>query len=493
MGGSSSDARYRFLVERSGDIISTHRPGDWAYTSLNPALERMSGYTAEELLGRPAYELFHPDDAEAMKNKLIPAIYHHGARTFRYRSCNKDGSYSWMESTHSSVRDDEGQLIEIIAITRNISAQVNAEESTRLLASVVEASFAMILFCDRQHRVNYMNQATRDVLYVAGMDERPYLKDLLGAENYAEVVESAFSQADIDGSWNGALRVRAPQARDRYLLLEEVLAYSKAELGKKGNYYSLIIRDSTEQKMIERRVRDQQSDLIHASRLTTLGEMATGLAHEINQPLATTLNYARGAVRMLDDGQRLSEEHLHKVFDIIVRQTQLAADIVKRLRSFVKKTPYQRSEFSLQQVIQEVQQLLGHDLWSNRVTLEYNLPETAANVIGDRIQIQQVLFNLIRNSMDAYQESNCDDRIVLIGITIDDKDILMTLQDFAGGIDESLRETLFEPYVTLKSHGLGMGLSISRSIVEAHGGQIVVDMDHPPATSFTVKLPRAGC
>ncbi len=488
----SSDARYRLLVERSGDIISTHRPGDWAYTSLNPALERMSGFTVDELLGVPAYELFHPDDAEAMKNKLIPAIYHHGARTFRYRSRDKDGSYSWMESTHSSVRDEDGNLLEIIAITRDISEQVKIEEATKRLASVVEASFALILFCDRHQRVSYMNQAARDVLWAGKADPevRLHLNELLGEDNYQQVVNEAFAKAAVDGSWNGVLRIKPPQAQGRYLLLEEVIAHSRQELGKEGNYFSLIVRDSTEQKLIERQVRDQQSELIHASRVLTLGEMATGLAHEINQPLATTLNYARGAVRKLEEGERLSGDRLRQVFDQIVKQTQLAADIVKRLRSLVRKAPYQRSEFSLQQVLQEVEQLLGHDLWSNSMSVEYELPDEDAKVIGDRVQIQQVLFNLLRNSMDAYQELPVQQRRVLIQVKLSEDQVELTLQDFAGGVQPSLRDSLFEPYVTSKTKGLGMGLSISRSIIEAHGGQISIDSSEPGSARFIILLPR---
>ncbi len=486
----TSDARYQFLIERSGDIITTHRPGDWAYTSLNPALERMSGYSRDELMGMPAYELFHPDDAEAMRNKLIPAIYHHGARTFRYRSRHKDGHYTWMESTHSSVRDDQGNLLEVIAVTRDITAQVMSEEANQRLASVVEASFALMLFCDRHQRVSHMNQATRDVLKVKQMSERMHLRDLFGEESYQKMMSEAFEIAAEKGSWNGALRIRAPQAPERYLLLEEVLTHSRAELGKEGNYFSLILRDNTEQKQIERRVRDQQSELIHASRLMTLGEMASGLAHEINQPLATTLNYARGALRKLESGQDLPKSSLLSVFDILVKQTQLAADIVKRLRSLVKKTPYQRTVFSVQQVLEEVEELLGHDLWSNGVRIEYSVPEDDVYMMGDRIQIQQVLFNVIRNSMDAYQDMEEEARKVSVRLQTTESQIELILEDYAGGIPESLRDTLFEPYVTSKQTGLGMGLSISRSIIESHGGQILVDTDSTQSTQFTLRLPR---
>lgn len=150
--------RYRFLVEQSGDMISTHRPGDWAYTATNPAVEVVSGYKPQEIIGKPAYDYFHPEDALAMKKKLIPAIYRHGIRTFRYRHRHKNGKYYWVESTHRSIRDETtGELKEIIAVTRDINTQVEAEEASRRFAKVVEASSDLLVFCSHDFNVTYMN------------------------------------------------------------------------------------------------------------------------------------------------------------------------------------------------------------------------------------------------------------------------------------------------------------------------------------------------
>ncbi len=498
--GASTGERYRFLVEHSGDIISTHRPGDWAYTSLNPALERMSGYTADELLGRPAYELFHPEDASAMRSKLIPAIYHHGTRTFRYRSLNKDGNYYWMESTHRSIRSDDGELIEILAVTRDISEQVKNEELTRRMASVVDASYALILYCNRKHCVSYMNAAATEVFERDELGELPHLRRVLGDENYGALDTVVFAEAALRGRWKGALRLKGPFWGERYLQLEEVLAHSREDIEREGNFYSLIVRDLTEQKLAEKKVRDHQSELIHASRLMVMGEMASGLAHEINQPLATTLNYSRGAIRKLEQGADFSQESVLKVFSMIVKQAQHAADIVKRLRSLVQKTPFQRREFCLQATVNEVELLLSHDLWSQEVRLVLDMPERDSMIVGDPIQIEQVLINLIRNSMDAYgpvqhKRSRAsipkrdDRRKVWLSIQEIKNNAQIVVTDHAGGVEEEIREKLFDPYVTSKSDGIGMGLSISRSIVEAHGGQIRVECE-AASTTFNILLPK---
>mgnify|MGYP003683721135 CR=1 FL=1 len=501
--GASSGERYRFLVEHSGDIISTHRPGDWAYTSLNPALEHMSGYSEKELIGRPAYDLFHPEDAQAMKNKLIPAIYHHGTRTFRYRSRHKEGGYFWMESTHRSIRGDNGELIEILAVTRDISEQVKNEELTRRMASVVDASYALILYCNRKHLVSYMNAAATEVFGRTEFEQRPHLKNVLGEENYSALDTVVFSEAAQRGRWKGSLRLKGPFWGERYLQLEEVLAHSREDIEREGNFYSLIVRDLTEQKLAEKKVRDHQSELIHASRLMVMGEMASGLAHEINQPLATTLNYSRGAIRKLEQGAEFSQESIHKVFSMVVKQAQHAADIVKRLRSLVQKTPFQRRDFCLQATVNEVELLLSHDLWSQEVRLVLDMPQKDLIIVGDPIQIEQVLINLIRNSMDAYgpvqhrasQQSvpkRNDKRKVWLTLIEKKSNIELLVVDHAGGVEEDMRERLFEPYVTSKSDGIGMGLSISRSIVEAHSGQIRVESDCEKSTKFTILLPKSS-
>lgn len=488
--GVSSTERYRHLVEHSGDAISTHRPGDWAYTSINPALESMSGYSAAELLGRPAYELFHPDDAEAMKNKTIPAIYKHGVRTFRYRSRDKNNVYGWMESTHRSIRDRDGQLLEIIAVTRDITEQVKAEEATKRLASVVEASFAMILFCNRDHQVTYMNQALTHQLDLRDLPPHPHLKQLLGAETYERIADEAFNAASQQGNWTGTSMVVAERAPGRHWRLEEVIAHPRP--GQEGDSYSLIMRDVTEQRQIEESLRDHQAELIHVSRLMTVGEMASGLAHEINQPLATSLNYARGAIRQIEQGRESASERIQDIFRTIIKQTQHAADIIKRVRSLIRKTPYQRRQFDLKEVCEEVTELLGHELWQASATLQIDAESESHPVVGDRIQIEQVVLNIVRNSVEALKERQRDDRCVHIELSGDKREQRVCIRDQAGGIDQGVRDSLFEPYVTSKESGLGMGLSIARSIAEAHGGRIEVDTDGEQWSTFTVVLPRAA-
>lgn len=481
------DERYRFIIEHMGDMITTHRPGDWAYTSISPQALQVSGFSAAELLGKPAYDFFHPDDAEAMKNKLIPAIYRHGIRTFRYRSLHKNGNYYWVESTHRSIRDPaSGELLEIIAVTRDIAQQVRAEQANQRLAAVVEASADIILFCDQRTRVTYMNRAAQ-----RGLELPPGgdigLRQLFCTESYQRVKTLAFQVAGTRGNWRGSLRVKSPLARRRFWVLEQVIA--QPQLTGMDDYFSLIIRDQTEQKRAEREAQERQAQLAHASRLMTLGEMASGLAHEINQPLATTLNYARGTIRQLQQGRELAAPQLREVLESIIRQAQRAADIVKRLRSMVKRTPYQRVRFVLDEVCAEVLSFLQSEAAAQQVDLRLHRAAEPLPIEADRIQIEQVLINLLRNAIEAYRDGDSAGKHVDIHLSAGREEACVRVTDYAGGVDKQRLQQLFEPYYSSKSGGLGMGLAISRSIVEAHGGRIEADSDGRHYTAMAVHLP----
>lgn len=489
-----SEDRYRYLAENSGDMISTHRPGDWAYTAINPAVLAVSGYTPEEVLGQPAYDFFHPEDAEAMKRKLIPAIYRNGVRTFRYRHKYKNGKYHWLESTHRSIRDERtGVLKEIIVVSRNISTQIQVEFETRRLADVVEVSSDLILFCNRRFIVTYMNGSALRGFGLQELPSKLKLQALLTTESFA-AVNTLAGQEDGEGSvWRGELLLQSPRFEQRYITLQEVLVHPQHSMAESPDYYALIIRDQTEQKRAEEDMQQQQSVLAHSVRLMTMGEMATGIAHEINQPLATTLNYAQGAIRQINDGKLTTVQELSSVLEHIAKQSRRAANIVKRLRAMVRKTPHQRQEFSVNSLCVELQDLMRHDLRTGRIELELRLSQEELFIDADRVQIEQVLVNLLRNAIEAYQQIEMLDKRIIIEVCRHQQHMSLTVTDFGAGISPGVIAKLFEPYASTKKKGLGMGLSISRTIVEAHGGAIEggesADNKRGSCTQFSVSLP----
>ncbi|GAA6152249.1 PAS domain-containing sensor histidine kinase [Pseudoteredinibacter isoporae] len=497
-----NEARYRILAEQSGVMITLHRPGDWAYSAVNPAVEQLTGYRADELLGLPAYELFHPEDAWAMQHKLIPAIKKHGTRTFRYRSRNRQGEYRWVESTHRSIRDEQsGELKEIIAVTREVQQEVEAEQALQRLAAVVEASADLVLLCDEQLQVLDLNRAARQALgrseSGAEPQERFSLRDYLSTESVQKIRTIALQVARQKGRWKGAIRLDFPGRKEGFWQLEQLIStHTEPVYG----LYSLIIRDRTEEQAVQQALQDKQQQLAHSERLMSLGEMASGLAHEINQPLASLLNYARGGLRKLKQAETISPDKLTQLLSAMEKQAERAAAIVRQLRSMVKKTPLRPELIDLEQSLREAVNFVEQELEQQSVNIRWDKPQGKAQVMADKVQLQQVWVNLLINALEAMAQSgdrsgnNNAQREINISIQALNKaethsqDWQVDIVDQGGGISAEEMTHIFEPYYSSKSSGMGLGLSISRSIVESLGGGIDVDSDGQSYSCFRIRL-----
>lgn len=265
------------------------------------------------------------------------------------------------------------------------------------------------------------------------------------------------------------------------------LSVGEAAVGD-NRFFTGFIRDLTEKRTQERRVQELQSELVHVSRLTAMGEMASSLAHELNQPLAAITNYVRGAKKLLGlpdtDRSRIAD-----ALDRTAEQALRAGEIIVRLREFVAKGETQTTLETPGILLEEAAALalFGTRDLGIHVTLrtESDMPP----VLVDRIQIQQVALNLIRNAIEAM--AHADRRDLNITVRSSDGSALFEISDTGTGIDEKVRSRLFQPFVTTKSDGMGVGLSICRTIIEAHGGRIWADPLPEGGTRFQFTLPFA--
>jgi two-component system sensor kinase FixL len=258
------------------------------------------------------------------------------------------------------------------------------------------------------------------------------------------------------------------------------------------HYFTGFIRDLTDQQITEARLKELQSEVTHMSRYTALGEMASTLAHEINQPLTAINNYLKGCQRLLDRIEDQSAAVLRDALGKAADQALRAGHIIRRLREFVARGESDRRVESLPRLIEDASTLALVGAKENAVEVSFRLDPRADAVLADRIQIQQVLVNLIRNAIDVLVESS-DERRLEIGSAVSGGGMVeVSVTDTGPGLAPEVARHLFQPFVTTKRKGMGLGLSICRTIVEAHGGKIWVETRPGGGTIFRFTLRSAA-
>jgi PAS domain S-box-containing protein len=254
--------------------------------------------------------------------------------------------------------------------------------------------------------------------------------------------------------------------------------------------YERIEREIQERRRVEERIREREAELAHVTRLSTMGEMAATMAHELNQPLAAIANYAGGCLRRLQAGSA-SEKHLLDATEQITAQAQRAGRIIHRLRSFVRKREPRRTLVDVNDAVREAVSFSTPEARRYGVAVALELADTLPAVLADLVQVEQVILNLLRNGIEAMRGMQGGKRLLEVKTTARDDWVEVAIRDWGCGVPAEAAGRLFHPFFTTKPHGMGMGLAISQSIVSAHGGRI---WTHPAADGgavFRFTLPVA--
>ncbi len=355
-----------------------------------------------------------------------------------------------------------------------------------VMESVIDNLPVLIAYVDAERRYRFNNMAYEQFF---GLSPKQlfgkYMWEVLGEASYQQVcpfVDEALAGRPV------VLERRLPYAKagERDVIVSYIPDFGS---GGRINGFYVLVNDVTPLKESERRERQRVLELAHISRLASLGEMATEIAHEVNQPLAAISMYSAACLRTLEGGGDGQKSQIKAWLEAINAQAKRASEVVRRLRRFVRKGDIRPGPVDLNQVARDVVALMRFEFSKQNVAVELDLADAMPTLSAELILVEQVLFNLVRNAMDALGR-RIDDKHVVVRTRYDESHAWVEVQDNGPGVDPDLGERIFESFMTDKQDGLGMGLAISRSIVEAHGGTLGY-VDNPGGgATFRCTLPR---
>jgi two-component system, LuxR family, sensor kinase FixL len=465
-----SEALKAAVMEASLDAIVT-LDHSGRIIELNPAAERVLGLDRGENTGTVFADRFLPEIARPAFQRLLDRSRHLN-RELQGRgelvALRSDGSEIPVEISIVPI-DLESERFYTLYI-HDITARKQAEREIKSLARFASESPSPILRVTAAGLIVYANKASRPLLHAWGSEPGERLP-----ADWEEVVALALQSGE-------------PQEREQEVA-GQVYSLLFAPIRDLG-YLNIYARDITAVRRAEQEARQHQAELVHVCRLSTMGEMATGMAHELNQPLSAIVNYANGCSRRLQNASSKTEDLVGAMGQITV-QAQRASEIIRRLRALVGKQPPIRSEADLNHLVREVCSFVEFETGRMGLQIEVDPGVEPIPVRVDLVQIEQVLLNLVRNAIDALQESPDGRRRLTIRTRIEEARAIVAVEDNGPGITADRILHLFHPFYTTKEGGMGMGLAISQTIVENHDGRIWAESEPGRGSIFYVSLPLA--
>ncbi|MDZ7887867.1 MAG: PAS domain S-box protein [Pseudomonas sp.] len=479
---------YRLITENTTDLISRHTP-DGCFLDASPASWTLLGYWPEQLRGVRVQSLFHPQDQDLLVQRTAEALEQAGYHTMTYRIRHQAGHYLWFETASRAIRETyTGAVVEVVSVSRDITARVQAEENLRRLAEVVEANTDLVLFIEADGALGYLNPAARRALGLDADAALPALDSLLPAADLQRLHGEGRLTAEQQGVWNSEaqlLRQAAPPLPVSLVLLAHCAAGGE-------RYYSLVARDMTERELREAQQRRHQDELAHTARLVTLGELASGIAHEINQPLAAVVNYAGASQRYLQSlgSNPQAAARVAQGLERITEHANHAAEVIKRLRGFLRKGQRRMQALQPDEVAREAVRLCQWEASNRQISIDEAFAPGLPSVYADRVLLEQVLLNLLRNALDANRDAHPHEpsRIELSAHE-EGGQLCIRVTDQGAGVAADVLAHIFTPFYTSKAEGLGLGLSMSRSIIEGFGGALEAHPDPGGGLCLECRLP----
>jgi PAS domain S-box-containing protein len=513
------------LLDLTHDTVFVRDRSD-AITYWNRGAEELYGWTREEAVGKTSHQLMQtifPAPLEKINAELL--------RTGRWEGelvhTKRDGTQVVVASRWSIQQDEQGRPVAILETNNDITERKKADaalrESERRYRNIFQTTGVSIW----EEDFSQVKAAIDDLKARGVRDFRQYLAQ------HPEFVEQAIAMVKVVDVNNATVQLFGAQTKDELLaslhkvftpetvevFAGELIAFAEGRTsfesetilqtlkgGKLAVLFTIVfppepakmdsvlvsIMDITERKQTQEALQQARAELAHVARVTTLGELTASIAHEVNQPIAAVVTNAGAGLRWLA-AQPPDLEEVRQTLHRIIKDGNRASEVIGRIRALVKKAPAQKDGLDINETILEVVALTRSEGERNRVSLQTRLAKELPRIAGDRIQLQQVILNLIVNALEAMSGASAGPRGVLISSEKDGpKGVLVAVRDWGTGLGSVSLEQLFDAFYTTKPDGMGMGLAISRSIIEAHGGRLWATPNVPQGAVFQFTLPAGG-
>jgi PAS domain S-box-containing protein len=438
--------------------------------------------------------LFHPDDIARLEQALTCSLATGESFSLTYRLRHADGGYRWMSGRAEPLRDENGRIVQWYGLSHDIDDQVRVEEALRererFLWQLVETLPAMIDCAAPDGEPIYRSQQLREFLGY-NLEEL----DGTGKSRLAGTLEAGVHPDDLAGvleNYAHSLSTGEPyRRRHRLRRFDGEYRWVETRAAPMRNaegaivQWNVICLDIDSEVRVQEELRLARESLARASQAASLAELSAAIAHEVNQPLAAIVANSNACQRWLSAAPP-NLDRAQKTVERIIRNANSAADVVSRIRALFKQSVKTRTSTALSSVVAEARNLMAEEAARRRVRMDVAVESHLPPVALDRVQVQQVLVNLIRNGMEA-MDSVAGDRVLGIRVCRKGDEVQIEISDRGRGIASP--ERVFEPFFTTKEHGMGMGLAICRSIVESHGGRLWVEPNEPQGATFTFTLP----
>jgi len=458
------------LTSTTDLIITTDEQGK--ISEVNPRVEQAFGYSANELSKKNLGKLLvNKEDQEHFKAMLDISLATpemasaiSGEEILMVRS-NKTTFPA--EITIIPVQLEERRLLTISF--HDISKRKKAAKEIKSLARFASENPSPVLRINAYGAIVYANAASQ-----------PLLDFWCRKRNQILPIE-----------WHNKILAPLSHGKNRELELiceKKIYSLQLAPVSEL-EYINIFGRDITDMRQAEQQSRQHQTELVHVCRVSTMGEMSTGLAHELNQPLAAIMNFSNGCVRRIKSGT-IEESALASALEQITLQAERAGEIIRRLRNLVQKQPPERTLVDLNALIREVASFVEYDARKMGIEIEINLAPHPLMLKVDFVQIEQVLLNLVRNALDAMDETpQVDRQLIITTKTASNNTHEVSVRDTGPGMNKETISHLFDAFFSTKQAGMGMGLPISKSIIDDHKGIITVESAPGEGTEFVIALP----